>query len=150
MSISNKKAFHNYQILDRFTAGLVLKGTEVKSLRNNKGSLDNAWVSTKNNELFLENMYIEKWAGNIAFDHVTTRKRKLLLNKNEIKKLIKSSSIKGWTIVPLKVFFKGGTWAKVEIALAKGKKNWDKRQDIKKRDEKRQTDKIIKNRILKK
>jgi SsrA-binding protein len=147
MELKNRKAYYNYAIDEKFTAGLILKGTEVKSLRNGGASLDGAFVSLKNNELFIENMTIQPWAGNIALDHATNRKRKLLLNKSEINKIAKKAQIKGWTIVPLKVFFKGGTWAKLVIALGKGKKNWDKRQDIKKRDEKRQTDKIVKSKF---
>lgn len=130
----NKRAFHDYAITEKYEAGIMLKGTEVKSLRNGKCTLGEAYVQIdKSNEAWVYNMNIPHYAfGNIA-NHEETRKRKLLLNKVEIKKIAHALSAKGMTIVPISIYFKG-SYVKIEIGLGKGKKLYDKRQDKAKKD----------------
>jgi len=129
----NRKAFHDYFIEKSLEAGLVLWGSEVKSLREGRAHLNEAFVEIKNGEAYLVGVHIGPYGNASHFQHDTLRKRKLLLNRREISKLEREISIKGQTVVPLKIYFKGPL-AKVEIALAKGKKNYDKREDIKKKD----------------
>jgi SsrA-binding protein len=135
----NKKAFHDYFILESFEAGLVLTGSEVKSLRGAHIQLKDSYVSFRGSELWLQNCHISPYNSSSYNNHLPERHRKLLLNRSEIDKIITKLKERGLTMVPLKVYFKGGK-AKVEIALVKGKKDFDKRESIKKRDVKRQLD----------
>ena len=133
MEILNRKAKYNYQIFDTIEAGIVLTGTEIKSLRLGKANIKDSYVRVKNNEMYIINMHISSYENGNIFNHDETRERKLLLHKKEIYKFRDKIKLEGYTIVPLKVYLKNGR-AKVLIGLAKGKKNYDKREDIKKRD----------------
>ena len=133
MEIVNRKAKYEYEILDTYEAGIVLKGTEIKSIRNGKANLKDSYGIVKNNEIFLLNMHISHYENGNVFNHDETRTRKLLLHKKEIKKIKNSLELQGNTLIPLKLYFKNGK-AKILLGLAKGKKTYDKREDIKKRD----------------
>ncbi len=133
MEIVNRKAKFNYQIFDTVEAGIVLTGTEIKSLRHGKANIRDSYVRVKNGEMYIINMHISSYENGNIFNHDETRERKLLLHKKEILKFRDKIKLEGYTIVPLKVYLKNGR-AKVLIGLAKGKKNFDKREDIKKRD----------------
>ena len=142
---TNKKIFHDYEILDKYEAGIVLSGQEVKSVRNGQMSLKGAYVTIdKNQEIYLTNATIPpyKMAGPLP-NYDMTRSRKLLLNKKEIANLSGKTQQSGLTIVPISVYTKGKR-IKIEIGLAKGKKKYDKREDIKKRDQKRQDKQLLK------
>ncbi|MEU8296844.1 SsrA-binding protein SmpB [Micromonospora sp. NPDC048909] len=130
---SNRKARHDYAILDTYEAGMALTGTEVKSLRAGRASLVDAFAQERNGELYLHGMHIPEYTQGTWTNHEPRRTRKLLLNRMEIDRLIGKTREGGHTLVPLQVYFADG-WAKVEIALAKGKKSYDKRQDLAKRD----------------
>ncbi|HDI52378.1 SsrA-binding protein [candidate division KSB1 bacterium] len=134
---TNRKARHDYQILNTFEAGIVLQGTEVKSLRQGKANLKDSYAIIKNGELFLLNMHISPYSHGTAYNHDPLRTRKLLLHRHEIRRLIGQVQEKGLTLVPLKIYFKNGI-AKVELALVRGKKLYDRRQDIAKRDAERE------------
>jgi SsrA-binding protein len=132
--ITNRKAGFNYEILEKYTAGIELFGFEVKSLRNSQGSLDGSYVTVRGGEAFLLNMHIPPYqAGNTPKEYDPLRNRRLLLKKEEIMALSKAESTKGLTIVPLSVYNRGNK-LKLEIAIARGKKKYDKRESIKKRD----------------
>lgn len=146
MEILNRKAKFDYEIFDKYEAGIVLTGTEIKSIRKGNANLKDSYVILKNNELFLLNMFISHYKEGNIFNHDETRSRKLLLHKKEINKIKEKVSIKGFTIVPLKLYFKKG-YAKIEIGIAKGKHTYDKKEAIKERDIKRETQKIIKRNI---
>ena len=133
MEIVNRKAKFNYQIFDTVEAGIVLTGTEIKSLRHGKANIRDSYVRVKNGEMYIINMHISSYENGNIFNHDETRERKLLLHKKEILKFRDKIKLEGYTTVPLKVYLKNGR-AKVLIGLAKGKKNFDKREDIKKRD----------------
>lgn len=133
MEIVNRKAKYNYQIFDTVEAGIVLTGTEIKSLRLGKGNIRDSYVRVKNGEMYIINMHISGYENGNVFNHDETRERKLLLHKKEILKFRDKIKLEGYTIVPLKVYLVKGR-AKILIGLAKGKKNYDKREDIKKRD----------------
>ncbi|MBI2430006.1 MAG: SsrA-binding protein SmpB [Ignavibacteriales bacterium] len=133
IAISNRKARHDYEIIDVYEAGIVLKGPEVKSLRMGRANLQDSYADLKQGEVWLHNMHISPFEQANRFNHDPVRTRKLLLNKSEIRKLIGKTTEKGLTLIPLKVYFKKGK-AKVELALAKGKKEYDRREDIKKRE----------------
>jgi len=142
--VSNRRAFHDYEILESFEAGLVLKGTEIKSLRAGGGGLQEAYVKVLNNEVWLIGASIAPYKfGNIQ-NHEEKRDRKLLMHKREIQKLKQGTQEKGLTIVPLAIYLKEGK-AKIKIALAKGKKSYDKRASIKEREIKRSIDRAIKD-----
>ena len=143
MEINNKKAYHDYFISDTYEAGIVLQGTEIKSIRVNGANIKDSYVVIKNGEAFILNMHISHYEQGNIFNHDETRTRKLLLNKKEILKLKDKITIEGNTIVPLKIYFKNGK-AKVLIGVAKGKKNFDKREAIKERDIKRELAKNFK------
>lgn len=130
---SNRKARHDYTILDSYEAGIALTGTEVKSLRMGRASLVDAFGDVSNGEIYLHNLHIAEYAQGTWNNHAPRRTRKLLLKKQEIIKLIGKVSEAGLALVPLSLYFSDG-WAKVEIALARGKKSYDKRQDLAKRD----------------
>jgi SsrA-binding protein len=135
----NKKAKFNYKILDTYEAGIVLRGSEIKSLREHNISIDQAYVYIDGEEAWLVDAYIHPYEQAQPFNHDPKRKRKLLLHKREIMDLWDKVRIKGRTIIPLQVYLVDGI-AKVEIAVAKGKKKWDKREDIKERDAERQAE----------
>lgn len=144
---NNKKAYHDYFILDKFEAGISLHGTEVKSLRMGKCSIKEAFVRIENGEVFIYGMHISPYEKGNIFNKDPLRVRKLLLHKSEINKLIGKTKEKGITIMPLRVYFKGSL-VKVEIGIAKGKKLYDKRQDIAKKDQQREAQRDFKVRNL--
>ena len=143
---NNKKAYHDYFIEEKYEAGLVLHGTEVKSLRMGKCSIKEAFIRIENAEVFIYGMHISPYEKGNIFNKDPLRVRKLLLHKEQIRKLIGNSAEKGYTIVPLQVYFSNGR-AKIEIGLARGKKLYDKRQDIAKKDQKREAEKELKIRL---
>lgn len=144
---NNKKAYHDYFIDEKFEAGLSLHGTEVKSLRMGKCSIKEAFVTINKGEVFINHMHISPYEKGNIFNKDPLRTRKLLLHKAEIRKLESKIKIKGYTIMPLKVYLKGSL-VKVEIGLARGKKLYDKRQDIAKKDAKREAQRDFKVRNL--
>ena len=133
MEIENRKARFDYFIEETYEAGIVLKGTEIKSIREGRCNLKDSYAIVKNNEIFLLNTHISHYDKGNIFNHNETRTRKLLLNKNEIYKINSKLNIESYTLIPLKLYFKYGR-AKVLIGIAKGKKEFDKRETIKKRD----------------
>lgn len=140
----NRKASHDYFLEDRYEAGLVLSGTEIKSIRQGKVNLKDSYVSFVNNEAFIKEMHISAYDHGNRFNHDETRIRKLLLHKTEIRKLHEKVKVKGYSLVPVKLYLKDGR-AKLEIALAKGKALYDKRESEKQRDVKREIEKAMKN-----
>lgn len=146
INIQNKKARFEYEIIDKYTAGIQLTGTEIKSIRQSKARITESFCEFNNRgELFVVNMYIEEYAFGHHYNHNPKSERRLLLNKRELKKLAREVEAKGNTIVPLRLFLNENGWAKLEIALATGKKIHDKRQTIKDRDNKRDLARIKKN-----
>ena len=145
MEILNRKARHDYFIEEEIEAGIVLTGTEIKSIRNGKANIKDSYAIIKNGEAFILNMHISKYDEGNIFNHEETRTRKLLLNKKEIYKLRDSIEKAGYTLVPLKIYFKGN-YAKVLIGLAKGKHNYDKRESLKEKDMQREIEKNLKRR----
>jgi SsrA-binding protein len=139
---SNRKARHDYAILDVYEAGLALTGTEVKSLRAGRASLVDAFAQEKDGELFLYGMHVPEYAQGTWTNHEPRRTRKLLLTKQEIIRLVGKLKESGLTLVPLSLYFSDG-WAKVELGLARGKKSYDKRQDLAKRDADREIAKVV-------
>lgn len=140
---NNKKAYHDYFILETYEAGIALHGTEVKSLRMGKCSIKEAFIRVENEEVFIYGMYISPYEKGNIFNKDPLRVRKLLLHKYEIRKLLGKTKEKGMTLVPLKVYLKDSL-VKVEIGLAKGKKLYDKRQDIAKKDQQREAQRDFK------
>lgn len=146
INILNKKARFEYELMDRFTAGMVLRGTEIKSIREGKASIAESFCEfNEKGELFVINMTIQEYSHATYFNHRPKTERKLLLNKKELKKLLKEVQQKTFTIVPLKVFINEKGYAKMDIALAKGKKLYDKRETIKDRDNKVALDRLKKS-----
>jgi len=146
VNILNKKARFEFEILDKFTAGIVLTGTEIKSIRLSKASIAESFCEFNEfGELFIINMTIEEYAWGTHYNHKPKASRTLLLNKRELKKLEKEVKNVGLTIVPLRLFLNEKGYAKLEIALAKGKKLYDKRETMKDRDNKRDLDRVKKN-----
>ncbi len=146
VNILNKKARFQYEILDKYTAGIVLSGTEIKSIRKSKASIAESFCEFNDRgELFVVNMTIEEYSHGTYYNHKPKATRKLLLNRKELKKLEKEVQNTGLTIIPLKLFVTDKGFAKLDIALAKGKKLYDKRETIKDRDNKRNLDRIKKN-----
>ena len=143
---NNKKAYHDYFIEEKYEAGLVLHGTEVKSLRMGKCSVKEAFIRVENGEVFIYGMHISPYEKGNIFNKDPLRVKKLLLHRQQIRKLIGDSSEKGYTIVPLQVYFRDGR-AKIEIGLARGKKLYDKRQDIAKKDQRREMEMELKVRL---
>lgn len=133
MEIKNRQAHFNYEIIVTFETGIVLKGTEIKSIRNGSANLKDSYAIIKNNEIFLLNMHISQYEQGNIFNHEETRTRKLLMHKKEIVKLNNYLTTEGLTLIPLKLYFKKNK-AKILLGLAKGKKTYDKRQTIKERD----------------
>ncbi|MEE0831081.1 MAG: SsrA-binding protein SmpB [Longicatena sp.] len=142
--VYNRKASHEYFLEDRFEAGIVLKGTEIKSLRAGHGQIKDAYISFYNNEAYIKEMHIPLYEFGNRFNHAETRERKLLLHKEEIVKLASKVKLKGYTVVPVSVYLAHGL-VKVEIALAKGKDLHDKRNAQKEKDAKREIEKAMKN-----
>jgi SsrA-binding protein len=139
---SNKKARHDYTILDTYEVGIALTGTEVKSLRAGRASLVDAFGHLSNGEVFLHGMHIPEYVHGTWTNHEPRRTRKLLLNRLEITRLVGKMQESGLTLVPLSVYFSDG-WAKVELGLARGKKSYDKRQDLAKRDADREIQRVV-------
>lgn len=144
IEIKNKKASFDYFIEEEIECGIVLKGTEIKSIRNGQANIKDCYAIVKDNEVFLLNMYIAKYNDASIFNHDERRTRKLLLNKKEILKLRDRVDISGYTLVPIKLYFKGNR-AKILLGVCKGKKNYDKRESIKEKDIKREIEKSLKN-----
>jgi SsrA-binding protein len=142
---ANKKANHDYLINDKFEAGLVLTGSEVKSLRNNTGSIKESFIIEKDGELWLTNCFIKRYSSSNDHSSDTTRRRKILVNKKELNKIIGASRRDGMTIVPITLYFNEKGIAKLTIALAKGKKKHDKRESIKEKEWGIKKQRIIKN-----
>lgn len=141
----NKKASHDYFLLENYDCGLVLKGTEIKSIRAGKVSIQDAYCHIKNNELWIVNMHIGKYEQGNIFNHDETRTRKLLAHRREIRKLLGKTTQEGLTIIPISVYMEHG-FAKLEVALAKGKKLYDKREDSKIHEAKRQIERTMRER----
>ncbi|MFI5360149.1 MAG: SsrA-binding protein SmpB [Halanaerobiales bacterium] len=141
----NKKARHDYHIEETYEAGIILKGTEIKSIREGKVNLKDSFALVEDGEVFLYNMHISPYSHGNRENHDPERKRKLLLNKSEIRKLIGRAAMKGYTLVPLSIYIKRNL-AKIELALARGKKVWDKREDIAKRTAEREIERAFKDR----
>ncbi len=140
---TNRKAFHDYTIFDKYVAGIVLTGTEIKSIRKNAINLKDSFCKIENNEIFLYNCHISPYEQGNRFNHQAERTRKLLLTKKEILKMHSKVKQDGYSIIPLEIFLTHG-FAKVEIGLAKGKKLHDKRDDIAQKDQKREMDRASK------
>jgi len=144
INIKNKKAWHEYEFIEHFTAGMQLTGTEIKSIRAGKASLVDSYCYFKENELYVKGMHIAEYDfGNIN-NHDPKRDRKLLLSRKELRRLAKNIKEKGLTIMALRMFIAENGYAKLEIALSKGKKEYDKREDLKQKDSKREMDRMMK------
>ena len=144
--VTNRKARHQYHILETIEAGIVLQGTEVKSLRQGKVNLGDAYAKIKDGEVWLVEMHISPYEQGNVFNHEPRRPRKLLLHKREIKRLLGKVQERGLTLIPLRIYFKRGK-AKVELALAKGKRLYDRREDIKRRDEEREISRSLRRKV---
>ena len=144
IEIKNKKANFDYFIDEEIECGIVLKGTEIKSIRKGQANIKDSYAIIRNREVFLLNMFISKYENGSIFNHDERRTRKLLLNKREILKLRDKVEISGYTLVPIKLYFKGNK-AKILLGVCKGKKNYDKRESIKEKDVKRDIEKALKN-----
>ena len=143
----NKKDYHDYFVLEEYEAGIELFGTEIKSIRQGKINLKDAWCNIVDGEIFVNGMHISPYDHGNIFNRDPMRVRKLLMHKKEIQKMVGKIAQKGYTIVPVEVYFKGSL-VKVQVALAKGKKLYDKRQDIAKKDQKREAERDFKVRNL--
>lgn len=144
INIKNKKATFEYHILDRYIAGISLLGTEIKSIRAGKVNINDSFCSFLNDGLYIRNMHVSEYSHGSFYNHEAKRDRKLLLTKKELKKLRVKGEERGYTIVPLRMFISNRGFAKVEIALAQGKKDFDKRDAIKERETKRELDRAMK------
>lgn len=145
INILNKRAKFDYEIIDVYTAGIVLAGTEIKSIRLGKANITEGFCEFHNGELFAINTQIDEYAFGNRFNHKAKSERKLLLNRKELRKLERSIDVKGLTIIPLRLFINENGFAKLEIGLCKGKKTYDKRESLKEQDTKRDLDRIKKN-----
>lgn len=145
INIKNKRATFDYEIGDKYTAGIVLTGTEIKSIRLGKASLTDTYVAVENGEAWVKNMYIAEYFFGSYNNHVTRRDRKLLLTRKELRKLAKVHEDPGFTVVPLRLYISEKGYAKVVIGVGRGKKAYDKRQSIREREDKRQMDRYMKN-----
>lgn len=146
VNIKNKRARFEYELIEEYTAGIILTGTEIKSIRNSKASIAESFCEFNHKgELFTVNMHIEEYAFGTRFNHKPKAQRKLLLNKKELNKIYKEVKNGGLTIVPLRLFINDKGFAKISIALARGKKLYDKRETIKDRENKRDLDRVKKN-----
>ena len=144
INIKNRRASFDFEIIESFTAGIVLTGTEIKSIRQGKAGLTDTYCMVENNELWMKGMYIAEYSYGSYNNHATHRDRKLLLNRKEINKIAKVAQQPGYSIVPLRLFIDDRGLAKVVIAIARGKKQYDKRQAIKEREDKRAIDRMLK------
>ena len=144
MKIENRKANHEYSILQTFVCGIVLQGSEVKSLRAGKGNISDAYCYVSKGEIWMKNSHISKFESDRFTNHEEKRERKLLLNKREIRKIEQELQVQGITLIPLKIFSNEHNLLKLEIGICKGKKLYDKRNDIKDKDNKRELDRIKK------
>lgn len=144
---TNRKARHDYHIEDTFECGLALTGTEVKALRLGKASLVDGWAQIVDGEMWMESVHIPEYTQGTWTNHATRRKRKLLLHRAEIIKISHRVKDGGYTLVPLKIYFKDGR-AKVELAIAKGKKDYDKRQTLREKEDKREAERAMKSKRL--
>lgn len=144
INIKNRRASFDYELLETFTAGIVLTGTEIKSIRQGKAGLTDTYCMVENNEVWVKNMYIAEYSFGSYNNHSTHRDRKLLLQRKEITRIAKSAQQPGFAIVPLRLYIEENGYAKLEIAIAKGKKQFDKRQAIKAREDKRAIDRMLK------
>lgn len=145
INIKNRKATFDYEILETFTAGIVLTGTEIKSLRLGKAGLTDTYCMVENRELWVKNMYIAEYSYGSYNNHTTHRDRKLLVTRRELNRIAKTAQQPGYSIVPLRIFINERGLAKMVIAVARGKKLYDKRQSIKEREDKRSLDRIMKH-----
>lgn len=145
INIKNRRASFDYEIIETFDAGIVLTGTEIKSIRQGKAGLTDTYCLMINGELWVKNMYIAEYSQGSYNNHLTHRDRKLLLNKKEIQKIAKAAEQPGFSIVPLRVFLNDRGFAKMVIAIARGKKLFDKRQSIKEREDKRAMERMFKH-----
>ncbi|HAM98616.1 MAG TPA: SsrA-binding protein [Marinilabiliales bacterium] len=144
--IKNKKATFNYEILETYTAGIELLGTEIKSIRNNKAGLNETYCTFVDGELYIKNMYIAEYELGGYVNHEPRRDRKLLLNRQELNKWEKKMKERGFTIIPLSLFVNANGLVKIDVALARGKKQYDKRETIKDKDNRREMDRMHKER----
>ena len=144
INIKNRRASFDFEIIESFTAGIVLTGTEIKSIRQGKAGLTDTYCMVENNELWMKGMYIAEYSYGSYNNHATHRDRKLLLNRKEINKIAKAAQQPGYSIVPLRLFIDDRGLAKVVIAIARGKKQYDKRQAIKEREDQRAIDRMLK------
>lgn len=144
INIKNKRASFEYHLLDKYVAGLQLLGTEIKSIREGKANINDSFCSFFEDGLYIRNMHIAEYSFGSFYNHEAKRDRKLLLMKKELKKLKDKGEEKGFTIVPLRIFINERGYAKIEIALAQGKKDYDKRETLKERDSKRELDRVMK------
>lgn len=144
INIVNKRARFEYHLLDKYVAGIQLKGTEIKSIRRGKANISEAFCVIEKGEIFVRNMHIAEYENASFYQHKPKSDRKLLLNRQEIDRLQRKMTNKGLTIVPLRLFINEKGLAKLEISLAKGKKLYDKRQDLKEKDDKRAMDRVRK------
>ena len=147
INIINRKASYEYEFISKYVAGIALFGTEIKSIRNNNANISNAYCIVEKNEVYIRNLHIGEYSQQGYVSHDLKRDRKLLLNRNEINKIALKLITKGNALVPIKLFIDNKNRAKLEIALAKGKKIYDKRENIKAKDQKREQDRIIKNKF---
>ena len=144
INIKNRKAHFNFEISDTFTAGIVLTGTEIKSIREGKANLTDSYCVVDNNEVWVKNMHISEYFYGSYNNHIVKRDRKLLLNKKEINKLARQTDVAGFTIVPIRLFISEKGYAKLVIGIGKGKRQYDKRQSLKEREDKRNIARIFK------
>lgn len=144
INIKNRKATFDYEIIETFTAGMVLTGTEIKALRQGKAGLSDTYCMFENRELWVKNMYIAEYSHGSYNNHSTHRDRKLLLNRKELTRIRKAAEQPGYSVVPIRVFINERGLAKMVIAIARGKKLYDKRQSIKEREDKRNLDRLFK------
>ncbi len=144
IQIKNKKASFLYEFIDRYTAGIRLTGTEIKSIRNGQANLNDAYCFFRDHELFIRGMHIREYEMGNIYNHDPNRDRKLLLNRRELMKLEKGTAEKGFTIVPVKLFLNDRGLAKLDIALARGKKQYDRRESLKEKDARREMDRLRK------
>ncbi len=144
VNIKNRRASFDYEIGDTYTAGMVLTGTEIKSIRAGKASLADSYCLIDNGEVWVKGMHIAEYFYGSYNNHATRRDRKLLLSKKEIAKIIKASSDPGYTVIPLRIFINDRGYAKLVIGIARGKKQYDKRQSIREREDKRAIDRMFK------
>ena len=145
INIKNRKASHEYEFIDKFVAGIVLTGTEIKSIRNSQVTMSDAHCVFIENELWIKNLHISEYSNGGYVNHEPKRERKLLLNRQELEKINRKVTTKGMTIIPTRLFVNDKGRAKLEITVAKGKKLFDKRESLKDKDNKRDLDRIRKN-----